>query len=497
MNTRVNTAWTGFGLSLLAAVALMLGAWQDMVAIWSRSETFTHCFFIAPLSLYLIWGQRTELQRLSPRIEWPALCCLFPLLLVYQLAGWVGVGVAQQFLAVLSIPLLVLGWFGRQISWHCLFPLSYLLFMVPFGEALVPHLQDITAVMSVKMVEWTGIPVYAEGHYIMLPSGHFQVAEACSGVRYLIASLAVGCLYAWLNYRLWYKRLLFVLASLLLPILANSIRAFGIMLIAHYSNFKLAVGFDHLIYGWLFFGVVILLLFWLGSLFWDDTRTPAPTTPAVPVASYPWPAALLLALALMALPSLALRFAEQGQTYDLSPLQLPNQLGDWAQVSPAQAWQSTFAGASRELFADYQPKLEPEHRTGAFVALYNQHDAEHQLIRSTHALYDWQNAILLSNQQRSTTWGQVREELVMQGEMRVLYWSWYRLGQQRAASSVDAKLRQLQARLQGQSVDLVLGLRQPIRDDQQLDSARARFEQLGAALDQQLDQQLLQLRPTP
>src|SRR6185369_4407333 len=84
-----------------------------------------------------------------------------------------------------------------------------------------------------------------------------------------IASITVGALFAYLSYQKPWKRILFVVLSVIVPIIANGMRAYMIVMIAHLSDMKLALGIDHLIYGWLFFGIVMLLLFWIGS-FWRD-----------------------------------------------------------------------------------------------------------------------------------------------------------------------------------------------------------------------------------
>ena len=76
----------------------------------------------------------------------------------------------------------------------------------------------------------TGIPVYREGLYFMLPSGNWSVVEACSGVRYIIASITLGVLYAYLTYRSAWRRVLFVLVSALVPVLANTGRAYIIVM---------------------------------------------------------------------------------------------------------------------------------------------------------------------------------------------------------------------------------------------------------------------------
>ena len=139
-----------------------------------------------------------------------------------------------------------------------LFPLAFLFFAAPVGEFLMPWLMARTADFTVFALRLSGIPVYREGLHFIIPSGSWSIVEACSGVRYLIASLMAGTLFAYFNYRSLRRRLLFVVVALLVPIVANWLRAYFIVLFGHLSDNKLAVAADHLIYGWVFFGVVII-----------------------------------------------------------------------------------------------------------------------------------------------------------------------------------------------------------------------------------------------
>jgi EpsI family protein len=86
----------------------------------------------------------------------------------------------------------------------------------------------------------------------------------------MIASVMVGTIYAAVAYRSAGRRAAFLAASILVPIVANWLRAYMIVMLAHLTNNKLAVGVDHIIYGWMFFGLVMLLLFWVGSFWRED-----------------------------------------------------------------------------------------------------------------------------------------------------------------------------------------------------------------------------------
>jgi EpsI family protein len=129
---------------------------------------------------------------------------------------------------------------------------------------------EFTADFTVSALQLTGIPVYREGTFFSIPSGDWSVVEGCSGLRYLISSFTLGCLYAYLTYRSLRRRLLFAAAALIVPVFANGGRAYMIVMIAHLSGMKLALGIDHYIYGWVFFGIVMLLLFWIGSFWRED-----------------------------------------------------------------------------------------------------------------------------------------------------------------------------------------------------------------------------------
>jgi exosortase len=109
-----------------------------------------------------------------------------------------------------------------------------------------------TADATVFGLRLSGIPVYHEGQHLVIPSGSWAVVEACSGVRYLIASLTVGTLFAYLTYQSLKRRLIFVALSIIVPVIANWARAYMIVMLGHLSGNKLAVGVDHLIYGWVF-----------------------------------------------------------------------------------------------------------------------------------------------------------------------------------------------------------------------------------------------------
>jgi len=257
----------------------------SLVMIWMRSETFAYGFVVLPICAYLVWTRRNELKALEPSPQLSGLI-LVAIVGFGWLLGDVGhARVVQQYALIAMVPAIVVTVLGWRLAWAMAFPLAFLFLAVPVGEALIPPLMNFTADFTVRALQLSGIPVYREGTFFTIPSGTWSVVEGCSGLRYLMSSVMGGCLFAYLSYTSILRRLAFITASIIVPIFANGLRAYMIVMIAHLSDMRLALGIDHLIYGWVFFGIVMLLLFWVGSLWHEpESRRRAPVQQGSPPA---------------------------------------------------------------------------------------------------------------------------------------------------------------------------------------------------------------------
>lgn len=262
-------------LTLLAIIVILLiyypTTWS-MVATWHRSETYAHGFLILPFVIYMIWIKRHSIGMLKQQPSPTALIGLCGLGFLWLVAELASVQVVTQYALVAMLPLTVAVILGYRIMFAMAFPLTYLFFAVPFGDILIPPLINFTADFTVWALQLSGIPVYREGTYFSLPTGNWSVVEACSGLRYLIASVTLGTLYAYLTYRSLNRRAIFIALSIIIPIIANAVRAYLIVMTGHLSDMTIAVGVDHLVYGWIFFGLVMLMLFWIGAFWREDVE---------------------------------------------------------------------------------------------------------------------------------------------------------------------------------------------------------------------------------
>jgi exosortase A len=265
--------WREHLLALVAAAtAILLLFHRDaahMAAIWWTSSTFNHVLLIPPVIAWMVWQRRPELARLTPAVWTPALAAVALGGAFWLLGEAAGLALARHAGLVLMLQGTIAACLGKAVARGLAFPLFYMVFLVPAGEEIVPLMQTVTAKISMVLLGWSGVPAHIEGVFITTPTGYFEVAEACAGVKFLIAMIAYGALVANICFRSWTRRAAFMAAAAVIPILANGIRAFGTIFIAEQSSLAFAEGFDHIFYGWIFFALVIALLMAVGWRFFD------------------------------------------------------------------------------------------------------------------------------------------------------------------------------------------------------------------------------------
>jgi len=269
----LDTGWraqlTALGCVAAAILLLFYHDAADMVAIWLESSTYNHCALILPIIFWLIWQRLPELRQLGPSAWAPGLW-----LVAAGAGGWLlgeagGVALARHAGLVLMLQGAVIACLGKSVARGLAFPLFYAVFLIPAGEEIVPLMQDVTARICMALLGLVGIPAHLEGIFITIPNGYFRVAEACAGVKFLVAMIALGALIANVCFVSWKRRTAFMAAAVAIPILANGVRAWGTIYIASVTNSDFASGLDHVVYGWLFFAIVIALVMGAGWRFFD------------------------------------------------------------------------------------------------------------------------------------------------------------------------------------------------------------------------------------
>ncbi|MBW8891370.1 MAG: exosortase A [Burkholderiales bacterium] len=371
---------------LLAILYFSTGA--AMVEIWNRSETFAHAWVVPPISAWLVWRRRADLAVLVPQAAPRWLWLMVPLGLLWMLGDLGAANAATQFALVGMIVLMVPALLGTEAARRIAFPLGFLFFAVPFGDFLTPWLVDWTADFTVVALRATGIPVFREGTQFIIPTGSWSVVQACSGIRYLMASVMVGTLFAYLNYRSYRKRWAFVGIAIVTPLIANWLRAYMIVMLGHLSGNKLAVGVDHIIYGWVFFGIIMLAMFMIGARWSDPDPEPQPAPPhAVVREASPlrWLVALLAAMLLLVLPPQLRAQSQQAGAHGAPALAAPTLAGWVWQAEPLTDWNPHFEQPAGMLQGQFRPTGGGA-PVGLYVGYYRDQRYGRQLITSVNQL---------------------------------------------------------------------------------------------------------------
>jgi len=263
-------------LGLSALGVLYQDEMRSAVAVWRASTAFSHCFLVLPVAAWLAWDRRKGLAGWQPQpLPWLGLLAL-PLAGVWLAAERLGVMEGRQFASLLLLWTLIAAGLGVMFVRVMAVPMAYLVFLVPFGAFAVPALQEFTARFIDSGLGLLAVPHLVSATRIEIPEGTFRVAEACAGLRFLIASIAFGTIYACVIYVGIWRRLSFIVAAAAVAVIANGVRALGIVMLGHLRGTAEAGAVDHVTYGWIFFSLVILLLLLLGLPFRQEAAAPAP-----------------------------------------------------------------------------------------------------------------------------------------------------------------------------------------------------------------------------
>ncbi len=466
-NSREMNRILSAGLSWPLAIPVLLAGWALVLAVyfgtsaslvraWWSSDLYSHGFLVLPVAGYMLWRRRHHLQAL------PVRPCIWGLAGIGLAAvTWlVGEATATNTLRHLGLIAMLQGLYftilGPAIARKSAYPLLFLLMAVPFGSGLIEPLQQMTAQGAVFLLQLTGVPVHLDGYLLVIPAGRYHIAEACAGVRFLLSTFALAWLAADILYASPWRRLAFFGLAILVPLAANTLRAYSILLIATLSGPGAAATFDHVTYGLVFLGFVILLLLLAGLSFRDRSPVATAQAPASPPqgarASVPgFGAVALLALAIAALPA-AFGGGDrvQAPTAEIA-LTAPKAAAPWRAMPDGTAeWRPSVPGVDAEILRSYTSGA-------AQVALYIGYFAEErQGAEAVNELIDWAGPSGWRTREMTRAVLPVNDApletpclRLARGDERRLVCYWYWVDGQMTASPYLAKLLQARAQIFG------------------------------------------------
>ena len=251
----------GIGVWMAAGAALYAPVLAKLARDWSANETYSHGFLVPPIALFLVWTQRDRLRRAPTRPS------LYGLLILALSLGLYVVGSlgAELFITRLSMIGVLAGTIVYVWGWKHFslvrFPLAFLVFMIPLPAIVFDHaavsLQLVASRMGEFLLQAVEVPVLRDGNILTLANVVLEVSDACSGIRSLVALLAVTTLVGYLSEPVAWRRWLVAVAAVPLAIGLNGMRIALTGLAATWLGPWAAGGPVHEVSGWIVFVVAL------------------------------------------------------------------------------------------------------------------------------------------------------------------------------------------------------------------------------------------------
>ena len=278
--------FAGFVLLILVSLPIFWAGLASLVHAWSTAE-YSHGPLIPIISLYLFLRElRPRPTPVTPATDcWPGLAVIAFALLIAIFGNLTHIPDITSYALIIWVGGVVLTTFGWARGKHHQLPVLHLIFMLPLPQfvfwKLTIFLQLVSSSIGVWFVSLAGVPVFLEGNVIDLGVYKLQVAEACSGLRYLFPILSFSYLFSIL-YRgpIWHKAVL-LLSAAPLTVLMNSFRIGVIGVLVDRYGIEQAEGFLHFFEGWVIFILCIGVLFIMALVLQRLTADPKPLSEAI------------------------------------------------------------------------------------------------------------------------------------------------------------------------------------------------------------------------
>jgi exosortase len=279
-------------LVLAGLVALLYwGQLYRMVSLWQQPD-WSHGFLIPVFALYILNTRRQELLTIERRGSMWGLPAVLLSLAVYTACTYLKIGYLPDLSLISTIAglvLLVLGW---RSLWLTIFPIGFLLLAIPPPDRLYraltqPLQQGVAAVSTTLLNLFPGADVSREGFQIGFQmdsglTGSFAVVGACSGMRSLMAFIALGLAMAYFTPRAMWQRIAMAVVVVPVAVFCNVLRVIITGGLQMYGYAHLAKGTTHTMLGFLAFGVgfavYLLILYVLDHLMVEESPEEAAET---------------------------------------------------------------------------------------------------------------------------------------------------------------------------------------------------------------------------
>jgi exosortase A len=489
---------TAIGRPVLAALALVAAAfvatlwrlWPLVNAQWTQLTTYSHGYLVAAMAVWLVYSRWKNDPPVSIRPDWSALVVLALLLLLLAVMDLLFLNVPRIYLLPLLLVAVTASVFGRHAAKHVASGAFLIYFSLPIWESAIAVLQPLTTAVATTFLSLVGVTVYISGNFVTIPSGTFEIAEDCSGLRYLLIALSLSYFYAFAWLSDWRKRVVLIGFAILAALVCNWVRVFSVILVGYLSEMQHSLVQDHKMFGWVLFLVFMIPVFALAVRLQGRASD---TEKAANHGETNRHVRGVLAGAIAA--SVILVGARAGVTWAarMDPLgaDVPH-ISDFGAhaVSADSAWQPRFDGASVSHGRLTGSRSDVE----VYLAVYAHQSEETRLIAYGNSFvpYSWRavntRTIRVPIGSEMLTLSEFEGYV---GGVRRLIWGWYLVAGMPASGPIEAKLKELTGIFKGRRDAVAIALSvECVADD-----CRAARRQLMHALESDSMSNMSYLRP--
>jgi exosortase len=266
------------GFAVLLFIIAFYPALQILVAKWISSDEYSHAFIVFPLICYMIWIKRDLISQVSKKYSYLGLLLLIPSIAIYYFALLTEVHtiiLLSMYFSIIGTCIYVFGLASVKIL---LTPFFLLLLLIPVPEQLYTFLtfplQLKVSEISEIILRSFHIPMLRQGNVMQIPGMSFEVIEACSGLRSVVALFTLSVIMGSFTVRFFSSKLILLAASIPLAIIVNIMRVVSMILLYHYFLLDLTEGVWHTITGLLVFTIAISFLLLLQKVLesWEQKK---------------------------------------------------------------------------------------------------------------------------------------------------------------------------------------------------------------------------------
>ena len=255
-----------FGIAFAIMLVAYLPTFKWMLDRWMVSGSYYgHGFLIPLISIYIVWQRKNILKKINLTSEPKGLALVVVGLLIHIATASLRVYFISGFSFVIVLYGLLLFCFGKEISKNLIFPVFFLLAMIPLPLVLIGtltvKLKLFVAQTATFVLNNIGFPSIRDGSMIRMPNSHIIVAAPCSGLRSLIALITLGVLFSFASKVSYFKKSVIFLSSIPIALATNIVRIIMLAVVNDLYGEKATMGFFHDFTGFVMFGIAFIALY--------------------------------------------------------------------------------------------------------------------------------------------------------------------------------------------------------------------------------------------